>query len=136
MILEVRNWEKVELRRVVGLTVFGQVESELPKLGALVGEKAVERVVEHRRYQLPHDQTSLVSGRLGTVLATGTRLFPGRSAGVAAASVACRYCFRRHCRPEVIGAPSTGRLRRRPRALTWANVLSPEAGRLKRGRKS
>jgi hypothetical protein len=25
--------------------------------------KAVERVLEHRRYQLPHDQTSLVSGR-------------------------------------------------------------------------
>src|SRR5215216_5460709 len=73
--VRVRALEKVELRRVVGLTVFGQVEAELPKLGALVGEKAVERVVEHRRYQLPHDQTSLVSGRLGTVLVTGTRLF-------------------------------------------------------------
>jgi hypothetical protein len=65
---------KVELRRVVGLTVFGQVEAELPKLGALVGEKAVERVVEHCRYQLPHDQNSMVSGRLGTVLARGTCL--------------------------------------------------------------
>ena len=73
--VRVRALEKVELRRVVGLTVFGQVEAELPKLGALVGEKAVERVVEHRRYQLPHDQNSLDSGRLGTVLATGTRLF-------------------------------------------------------------
>src|SRR5438093_7782525 len=73
--VRVRALDKVELRRVVGLTVFGQVEAELPKLGALVGEKAVERVVEHRRYELPHDQTSLVSGRLGTVLATGTRLF-------------------------------------------------------------
>jgi hypothetical protein len=71
----VRALEKVELRRVVGLAVFGQVEAELPKLGALVGKKAVERLVEHRRYQLPHDQTSLVSGRPRTVLATGTRLF-------------------------------------------------------------
>ena len=61
--VRVRALEKVELRRVVGLTVFGQVEAELPKLGALVGEKAVERVVEHRRYQLPHDQTSMVPGR-------------------------------------------------------------------------
>jgi hypothetical protein len=62
--------EKVEVRRVVGLTIFGQVEAELPKLGALVGEKAVERVVEHRRYKLPHDQNSLVSGRRGIVPAT------------------------------------------------------------------
>src|SRR5205823_4830695 len=65
-VLRVR--EKTTLRPVVGLTVFGQVEAELPKLGALVGEKAVEGVVEHRCYQLPHDQTSLVSGRLGTCL--------------------------------------------------------------------
>jgi hypothetical protein len=42
----VRALEKVELRRVVGLTVCGQVEAEVPKIGALVGEKAVERVVE------------------------------------------------------------------------------------------
>ena len=54
--VRVRALEKVELRRVVGLTVFGQVEAELPELGALVGEKAVERVVEHRRDQLPHHQ--------------------------------------------------------------------------------
>src|SRR5918996_591619 len=40
-----------------------------------VGEKAVERVVEHCRYQRPHDQNSMASGRLGTVLATGTCLF-------------------------------------------------------------
>src|ERR671911_468117 len=73
--VRVRAPEKVELRRVAGLTVLGQAEAELPKVGALVGEKAVERVVEHRRYQLPHDQTSFVSGRLGTVLATRTRLF-------------------------------------------------------------
>src|SRR3954447_23326408 len=62
--VRVRAPEKVELRRVVGLTVFGQVEAELPKLGALVGQKAVERVVEHRCYQLPHDQNSMVSGHL------------------------------------------------------------------------
>src|SRR5215211_1063040 len=68
--------EKVELRRVVGLTVFRQVEAELPKLGALVGEKAVERVVEHRRYQLPHDQTSLVSGRLVCAEGRGRSLGP------------------------------------------------------------
>src|SRR4029450_4012379 len=72
--VRVRAPEEVELRRVVGITVFGQVEAELPKLGALVGEKPVERVVEHRRYQLPHDQTSLDSGLLGTVLAAGARL--------------------------------------------------------------
>src|SRR4029434_5192818 len=64
--VRVRALEKVELRRVVGLTVFGQVEAELPKLGALVGEKAVERVVEHRRYQLPHDQNSWVAGSLAS----------------------------------------------------------------------
>ena len=29
-------------------------------------------------------------------------------------------CFRRRCRPEVIGAKSTGRLRGRPTGLTWA----------------
>jgi hypothetical protein len=63
--VRVRALEKVELRRVVGLTVFGQVEAELPKLGALVGEKAVERVVEHGRYQLPHDQNSHGLGSSG-----------------------------------------------------------------------
>jgi hypothetical protein len=52
------------LRRVVGLTDFGQVEAEVPKIGALVGEKAVERVVEDRRYKLPHGQNSMVSGCL------------------------------------------------------------------------
>src|SRR6476659_323035 len=57
---------RVKLRGVVGLTVLGQAEAELPEVGALVGEKAVERVVEHRRYQLPHDRNSVVSGRLGT----------------------------------------------------------------------
>jgi hypothetical protein len=41
--VRVRVPEKVELRRLVGLTVFGQVEAERPELGALVGEKAVER---------------------------------------------------------------------------------------------
>jgi hypothetical protein len=64
------------------------------------------------------------SGSSGDRACYGNAPVPGRSAGVAAASVACRYCFRRHCRPEVIGAPSTGRLRGRPRALTWASVLS------------
>ena len=59
--------QKVELRRVVGLTVFGQIETELPKLGTRVREKAVEGVVEHRRDQLPHDQYSVVSGGLGTL---------------------------------------------------------------------
>jgi hypothetical protein len=34
--------EKVELPRVVRLTVLGQVETEPPELGALVGEKAVD----------------------------------------------------------------------------------------------
>jgi hypothetical protein len=70
----VRALEKIEVRRVVGLTDFGQVEAELPKLGALVGEKAVERVVEHCRDELPHDQHPMISGRLGTVLAGGTCL--------------------------------------------------------------
>jgi hypothetical protein len=98
--VRVRALEKVELHGVIGLTVFGQVEAELLVLGALVGEKAVERVVEHRRYQLPHDQTSL-----------------------AAASVACRWSLRHHCRPYVIGAPSTCRLRGRPRALpVWIDA--------------
>src|SRR5436190_845814 len=59
--VRVRAAEKVELLRVVGLTVFGQAEAELPKLGALVGEKAVDRVVEHCRYELPHDRNSLSS---------------------------------------------------------------------------
>src|SRR5215470_1486454 len=67
--VRVRALDEVELRRFVGLTVFGQGEAELPKLGALVGEKAVEGIVEHCRYQLPHDQNSMVSARLGTVLA-------------------------------------------------------------------
>jgi hypothetical protein len=58
--VRVRALEEVELHRVVGLTVFRQVEAEPLKLGALVGEKAVEGVVEHRRYQLPHDQNSMV----------------------------------------------------------------------------
>jgi hypothetical protein len=70
----VRALEKIEVRRVVGLTDFGQVEAELPKLGALVGEKAVERVVEHCRDELPHEQHPMISGRLGTVLAGGTCL--------------------------------------------------------------
>ncbi len=47
--MRVRALEKVEVRWVVGLTDFGQVEADLPKLGALVGEKAVERLVEHCR---------------------------------------------------------------------------------------
>src|SRR4051812_17504371 len=87
--------------------VFRQVEAELPKLGALVGEKPVERVVEHRRYQPPHDQTSLdsVSDRANYRNAP----LPRRSAAVAAASVASRFCFRRHRREQVIGARSTGR---------------------------
>ena len=51
--------EEVEVRRVVGLVVLGQAEAELPEVGALVGEEAVERVVEHRRYQLPHEQRSI-----------------------------------------------------------------------------
>jgi hypothetical protein len=51
--------------------VDGQAEAELSVLGALVGEKAVERVHEHPRNQLPHDQNSMVSGRLATVLAAG-----------------------------------------------------------------
>jgi len=55
--VRVRAPEKVELHRVVGLTVPGLVEAELPKFRALVGEKAVERVVEHRRDQLPHDRS-------------------------------------------------------------------------------
>src|SRR3954451_24310768 len=40
-----------------GSRFLGQVEAELPKLGALVGEKAVKRVVEHCRYQISHDRT-------------------------------------------------------------------------------
>ena len=36
----------------------GQAEAELPVLGALVGEKAVQRVHERPRNQLPHDQNS------------------------------------------------------------------------------
>ncbi len=52
--------------------VGGQAEAELPVLGALVGEKTVERVHEHPRNQLPHDRHSIVSGGLSIVLATGT----------------------------------------------------------------
>jgi len=48
------------VRLVVGLDVLRQAEAELPEVGALVGEEAVERLVEHRRYQLPHDQYSMV----------------------------------------------------------------------------
>ena len=58
--MRVRTSEKVELGRVVGLSVLGQAEAELPEFGPLVGEQAVERVVEHRRYQLPHDRASVV----------------------------------------------------------------------------
>jgi hypothetical protein len=43
--------------------VDGQAETELPVLGALVGEKAVQRVHEHPRNQLAHDQNSSVSIR-------------------------------------------------------------------------
>ena len=57
-------------------------EAELPEIGAFVGEKAVERVVEDRRYQPPHDQNSMVSDRLGTVPRLRTR---GRLASVATA---------------------------------------------------
>jgi len=49
-----------ELPRVIGPLVLGQAEAELPEVSLLVSEKAVERVVEHRRYQLPHDQRSMV----------------------------------------------------------------------------
>jgi hypothetical protein len=35
----VRALEEVEVRRVVGLTDLGEVEAELPKIGALVGER-------------------------------------------------------------------------------------------------
>jgi hypothetical protein len=40
--VRIRAPEEVELRRVVGFAVLRQVEAELPELGALVGEKAVE----------------------------------------------------------------------------------------------
>jgi len=59
--VRVRALEEFELRRIVGLIVFGLVEAELPEVGALVGEKAIQRVVEHRRNQLPHDRHSMVS---------------------------------------------------------------------------
>src|SRR6185312_1369068 len=72
--LRVRALEKVEVRRLVGLTVFGQAEAERPKLGALVGEKAVEGVVEHCRYQLPHDQNSHGLGSSGDRACSGTCL--------------------------------------------------------------
>src|SRR6185295_9587240 len=48
-------------------------EAELPELGVRVGHEAVERVVEHRRDQLPHGQTS----RVGWVLLLQTPLQPG-----------------------------------------------------------
>src|SRR6516165_11385804 len=71
-------WRKVERLLVVvrAAVLVEQVEAELEVLGALVGEKAVERVVEHQRDQLPHDQNSLVSGRPATVLAR-ERACPG-----------------------------------------------------------
>jgi hypothetical protein len=53
--------------------VVGQAEAEPLVLGALVGEKAVERVKEHTRNQLPHEQRSLVSGRLGTCILEAER---------------------------------------------------------------
>src|SRR6266567_8582928 len=56
----VRAVVEAELLLLV-LRVDGQAEAELPVLGALVGEKAVERVHEHPRNQLPHDQNSMVS---------------------------------------------------------------------------
>src|SRR5262249_15830434 len=61
----VRASEKFELRRVVGLTVFGQVEAEPPKLGALVAADTVDRVVEHLRYQLPQDPPSMAMALAG-----------------------------------------------------------------------
>ena len=45
-------WRKSSCAGSSGSRFSGRLEAELPKLGALVGEKAVERVVEHRRYQL------------------------------------------------------------------------------------
>src|SRR5215470_8486889 len=58
---------------------FEQAEAERPELGALVGEKAVEKIVEHCRYQLPLDQNSLVSDRLGTVLPDPVSIARARS---------------------------------------------------------
>src|SRR5207248_9968360 len=80
--VRVRALEEVDMLLLLG-RVLGQAEAELPVLGALVGEQAVERVHEHPRNQLPHDQTSMVSGRQATVLARGT------CRSRAAASVAC-----------------------------------------------
>jgi transposase len=59
------SWPAMLRRRRTGrcrrLRRFLQLEAEIPVLGALVGEKAVERVAEYQRDQLPHDQNSLWS---------------------------------------------------------------------------
>jgi hypothetical protein len=57
--------QELELRRVVGLAVLGQAEAERPELGVRVGEQAVQRLVEDRRNQLPHDLGSMFWGRVG-----------------------------------------------------------------------
>src|SRR3954466_2547343 len=46
--------EEVQLRLVVGLLVLRQAETELPEVGALVGEETVKRVIEHRGDEVPH----------------------------------------------------------------------------------
>ncbi len=61
--VRMRAPEKLEVSRIVGLTVLGEREAELPEVGARVGQKAVEGVVEHRRNQLPHDRISFASCR-------------------------------------------------------------------------
>src|SRR5215831_17352545 len=68
--VRVRALEKAECLLVLvrAALQIEQVEAELVVFGALVGEKAVERVVEYHRDQLPHDQNSLVLGSAGTCI--------------------------------------------------------------------
>lgn len=60
--MRVRALVNVELL-LQGRGVERQAEAEVPVLGALVGEKAVQLVREHPRNQLPQDQNSSVSIR-------------------------------------------------------------------------
>jgi hypothetical protein len=64
--VRVRALEEVErlvvVARAAGLVE--QLEAEPVVLGALVGQKAVQRVVEHQRDQRSHNQSSLGSRRL------------------------------------------------------------------------
>ena len=64
--VRIRVLEEIELRRVIGLAVFGHAEAELPEVGVGIGQQAVERVVEDRRDQRSHDSAPSFEGRMSS----------------------------------------------------------------------